>query len=194
MPPVTDRSPGSQTGSQLLVCASCRDACPLGPVDLEAAVNGGGDGLQVVWVRADHEVVAAYGSLHHARVDNVGGGGAGGERADSAGLAIIEGLHMAAGPAGPGGFLRATTVPGRVRAPWALHGASAGHGGGPRCGVLPGRARSRLIGRRILLIEVADTPDLEVLRTCAKGRVGLNDLARGCCQTVPAARLYRTCR
>src|SRR5206468_10083213 len=53
-----------------------RAARSLGPVDLEAAADGGGDGLQVVWVRGDHQVVTAHGSFHHARVDDVGGGGA----------------------------------------------------------------------------------------------------------------------
>ena len=34
----------------LLGCAYAAPACPLGPVDLEAAADGGGDGLQIVWV------------------------------------------------------------------------------------------------------------------------------------------------
>ena len=68
---------------------------PSGPVDLEATARRCGDGVQVVWVRADHEVVAADGPLHHARVDDVGGGGAGGKRANRAGLAVVESLHAA---------------------------------------------------------------------------------------------------
>src|SRR5215472_12807342 len=80
------------------VDAACPDTSPRlssGPVYLEAAADGCGDGLQVAWVRADHKVVAAYGSLHHARVDDVGGGGAGRYRADGAGLPVVEGLHVA---------------------------------------------------------------------------------------------------
>src|SRR6516162_2809565 len=76
--------------------------CPTGtqpsrPVDLETAVDGSGNGLQVIWVRADHEVMAADGSLHHAHVDDVGGGGAARERTHGAGLAIVESLHVASG-------------------------------------------------------------------------------------------------
>ena len=72
-------------------------AGPSGPVYLEAAAHDGGDGLQVVWVRADHKVVAADGALHHACVDDVGGGGAGRYRSDGAGLPVVEGLHVASG-------------------------------------------------------------------------------------------------
>ena len=41
---------------------------PSRPADLETAVDGGGNALQVIWVRADHELVTAHGSLHpHTR-------------------------------------------------------------------------------------------------------------------------------
>src|SRR5215510_9772740 len=80
-----DRSPGGV--HRWSVPPAAHANCYLGSVDLEAATGSSGDGLQVVWVRADHEVVAAYGSLDHAGVDDVGGGSAGGQRADRAGLA-----------------------------------------------------------------------------------------------------------
>jgi hypothetical protein len=93
--PISDTDAGR--GIRWLLSVSVCGRGRSGPVDLETAADGGGDGLQVVLVRADHQVVTAYGSLDHARVDDVGGGGAGGERADGAGLAVIEGLHVASG-------------------------------------------------------------------------------------------------
>ena len=50
-----------------------------GPVDFEAAAHGGSDGLKVVLVGTDHEVMPAEGAFNHARVHDVGNRGASGE-------------------------------------------------------------------------------------------------------------------
>jgi hypothetical protein len=68
-----------------------------GPGNFEAAAHGGSDGLKVVLVGTDHEVVPAEGSLNHARVHDVSSRGASGERADRAGLAVIERFDVAPG-------------------------------------------------------------------------------------------------
>jgi hypothetical protein len=60
-----------------------------GVVDFEALADGGGDGLEVAGVGADDQVAAAQGSLDDARVDYVGGGRAGGERAGGAGPGVV---------------------------------------------------------------------------------------------------------
>ena len=69
----------------------------LGAVDLETPAYGRGDRVEVCLVRADYEVMAAHGSLDHARVHDVGGRGACGERADGAGPVVIEGFDVAPG-------------------------------------------------------------------------------------------------
>jgi hypothetical protein len=83
-----------------------------GSVDFELAAYGCGDGPQVAGVRADHEVMAAEGSFNHARIHDVGGRGAGGERADRAGLAVIEGLDVASGQQPGQEGLAASAAPG----------------------------------------------------------------------------------
>jgi hypothetical protein len=86
---------------RLAGCRLCRAAIPvawlLGPVDLDVPVGGRGDGMQVWLVRADHEVVAAEGSFDDAGVHDVAGGGGGGEWADRAGPAVVEGFDGASG-------------------------------------------------------------------------------------------------
>ncbi len=81
-------------------------------VDFEAAADGGGDGLEVAGVGADDQVPAAQGSLDDAGVDDVGGGGAAGERADGAGLGIVEGLDVASGKQPGQEGLAAAAAPG----------------------------------------------------------------------------------
>ena len=66
-----------------------------GAVDFEAAAHGGSDGLQVVLVGADHQVMSAEGAFNHARVHDIASRGASGERADRAGLTVIERLDIA---------------------------------------------------------------------------------------------------
>jgi len=67
------------------------------PVNFEAAAHGGSDGLQVVLVGADHQVMPAEGAFDYARVHDVAGCGASGERADRAGLGVIERFDIAPG-------------------------------------------------------------------------------------------------
>ena len=69
----------------------------LGPVDFEAAAHGSSNGLQVVLVGTDHEVMSAEGAFNYACVHDVGSRGASGERADRAGLAVIERFDVAPG-------------------------------------------------------------------------------------------------
>jgi hypothetical protein len=63
---------------------------PSRPVGFEAAAHDGSDGLQVVLVGTDHEVMPAEGAFNHACIHDVGRRGASSERADRAGLAVIE--------------------------------------------------------------------------------------------------------
>jgi hypothetical protein len=70
---------------------------PSWPVNFEAAARGGSDCLQVVLVGTDHKVMSAEGPFNYARVHDVGSCGASGERADRAGLAVIERLDIAPG-------------------------------------------------------------------------------------------------
>jgi DNA-binding IclR family transcriptional regulator len=70
---------------------------PSGPVDFESAAHGGSDGLQVVLVGTDHQVMPAQGAFNHARVHDVACRGASGKRADRAGLAVIERFDVAPG-------------------------------------------------------------------------------------------------
>jgi hypothetical protein len=66
-----------------------------GPVDFEAAAYGSSNGLKVVLVGTDHEVMPAESTFNHARVHDVVSRGASGERADRAGLAVIERFDIA---------------------------------------------------------------------------------------------------
>jgi hypothetical protein len=59
-------------------------------VDFEAAADGSRDGPEVAGVGADDQVAAAQGSLVNARVDDVGAGRTGRERAGGAGPGVVQ--------------------------------------------------------------------------------------------------------
>ena len=67
-----------------------------GTIDPKLVAGGRGNRLQVVRVGADDEVAAAQGSHDYACVDDVGGGGLGGQGAGRARPTVIEGLDVAA--------------------------------------------------------------------------------------------------
>jgi hypothetical protein len=107
---------GCHDGSSPSACCLNRNkqivSLPSGRVDFEAAAHGGSDCLQVVLVGTDHQVMATEGSFNHAGVHDVASRRASSERADRAGLAVIErfdvtpgqqlGQQSLAAPATPG--------------------------------------------------------------------------------------------
>jgi hypothetical protein len=64
-------------------------------VDLEASSCGGRDRRKVVLVRADDEIAPSQGSFDDGEVDDVGDGGASGERADGASLCVAKRFDVA---------------------------------------------------------------------------------------------------
>ena len=64
-------------------------------VDLEAARRGVGNGMKVVGINGEDEIVASKRTFHDGHVDDVGGPGAGRERADGACLVVAEGFNVA---------------------------------------------------------------------------------------------------
>ena len=65
-------------------------------LDLQAPAGGGGDGSEVLGVRADHKVVTAEGALDDGDIDDIVRRGAGSKRADSVCLVAVERFDVAA--------------------------------------------------------------------------------------------------
>jgi len=81
------------------------------------AADGGSDGPQVVLVGTDHQVMSAEGAFNYARVHDVASRSVSGERADRAGLAVVERLDITPGQNPGQQSLAAAAAPG-LRQHW----------------------------------------------------------------------------